>query len=92
MSGIAATVPPLATSAMMLVRRKPSRSTIAPPRKVASTVGAKVSAATTPMSAALPVFSSTNHGIATKPIAFPVSEIASATRSATSGRRGPRML
>ena len=82
-------VTPLATSASTLVRRKPSRSTIPPPKNVASTVGANVSAATTPVSVALPVVSRTYHGIATNPIAFPLSESASATSSATSGRRGP---
>ena len=81
-SGIAATAAALARSATMLVVRKPTRSTITPPKKVASTIGTKLATTARLVSAALPVVTSTNQGIASWATWLPEREIASATYSA----------
>ena len=77
-SGIAATAPELARSATTLVALNPSRSTTTPPKNAASTIGRKLKNTARPVSAALPVVVSTNHGIATCATALPDKEIASA--------------
>jgi hypothetical protein len=84
---MSATATPLARSARTLVRAKPSRSTTAPPRKSAITVGGNVKNAVTPVSAALPVVSRTNQGTATCATTLPVSEMESEAKSAKRGRR-----
>jgi hypothetical protein len=76
--GIAATAPALARSAMTLVVRKPRRSTITPPKNAASTAGRKLKKTARAVYAALPVVTSTNHGIASCATALPTSEIESA--------------
>jgi hypothetical protein len=75
-SGIAPTVSALIRSAMMLERRWPSRSTIAPPKKEARIAGTSSQKATIPVRAALPVVSSTNQGIATAVSCVPPCDIA----------------
>lgn len=75
--GIAAIAAPLARSDTTLMRRNPSRSTSVPPKKEATTVASVVKKATMPVSAALPLCSSTNHGIATSASTLPVTLIAS---------------
>ena len=86
-SGMAATASALATSAATLVRRNPSRSTSAPPKNAEMTTGRNEKNAVNPVSAALPVSSSTSHGIAIRAIVLPVFETASAASSATIGVR-----
>ena len=78
-NGIAATAPALARSAATLVVRNPSLSTMTPPKNAASTAGRKLKKTASPVSAALPVVTRTNHGTASRATAFPTSEIASAT-------------
>src|SRR6266540_5486360 len=84
---MAATAAALARSATTLVVRKPSRSTITPPKKAASTIGRKLKNTASPVSAGLPVVMSTNHGTASWVTALPLSEIASAAKSENSGMR-----
>ena len=78
-NGIAATAPALAKTAGTLVVRNPSRSTMTPPKNPARTAGRKLKKTASPVSAGLPVVTSTNHGTASRATAFPTSEIASAT-------------
>ena len=62
----------------MLVVLKPSRSTMTPPKNAERTIGRKLKNTESPVSAALPVVTSTYQGIASCATAFPESEIASA--------------
>lgn len=77
-SGIAATATELARSATTLATRNPRRSTTTPPKNAARTIGRKLKKTARPVSVALPVVVSTNHGIATYATALPASEIVSA--------------
>jgi hypothetical protein len=79
---MAATAPALARSATTLVVRKPSRSTMTPPKNAASTVGRKLKKTASPVSVGLSVVTRTNHGIASCATTLPTSEIESATQSA----------
>jgi hypothetical protein len=76
---MAATAPALARSAMTLVVRKPSRSTMTPPKTPAMTTGRKLKKTASPVRLALPVVVSTNQGIASCATTLPTSEIESAT-------------
>jgi hypothetical protein len=83
------TAAPLARSAMMLIRRAPSRSTSAPPNAPPRISGRLAAAVTTPVLAALPVVWSTNHGIATSAIVVPTKETALPASRPSSGPRDP---
>ena len=76
---MAATAPALARSVTTLVVRKPSRSTMTPPKNAAMTIGRKLKNTTRAVSVALPVVVRTNHGIASCATALPGREIESAT-------------
>lgn len=70
--GMRPTASALTTSATMLTRRGPTRSTIGPVRALATTYGANSQNATRPVCAALPVDTSTNQGIAIAETRVPV--------------------
>ena len=77
-TGIKPTATIESTSAVMAIRRGPTRSTSGPPVALKSTIGVSSAAATSPVWVAEPVVTSTSHGIAIIETRVPRSEIASA--------------
>ena len=65
-------------SAVIAIRRGPTRSTSGPPVALKITSGVSSAAATSPVRVAEPVVTSTSHGIAIIETRVPSSEIASA--------------
>ena len=84
---MSATVAALTRSAATLVRLKPRRSTMGPPKNAARTAPSAPTAPVSPVLAALSVVCRTNQGIATAAMALPTTETALAKSSARIGAR-----
>src|SRR5215212_642167 len=84
-TGTPATAIPDTRSEATLAPRAPRRSTTRPAIRLPTTIGAVPANAATPVSAALPVDSRTNHGMATAAIVLPARDTALAATRARSG-------
>src|SRR3954468_15217352 len=84
--GIASTRAPLSRSDSTLDRRRPTRSISVPAKAAETTTGSVEAKAASPVRAALPVDSRTNHGTASIESTLPVRETVFADSRTTSGR------